>query len=309
MNKPVYLSSFKKNTQNVLTVGTFDGVHLGHQALLQNVVNRAREKKAPAIVVTFDPHPREVISPSEKGIRLLTTLGERSAFLHDFGIDKVVAIPFTRDFSILSSEEFIREFIHKRIGVDTFVIGYDHHFGRDRKGSIQTLQRLSKELGFTVYVEKAHEVSHTTVSSTAIRKLLEETGDVSSASKLLGRYYEVGGTIVKGDQRGRTIGYPTANIQPEHPRKVIPAIGVYCIDAELEGGFYKGMMNIGRRPTFTGDKNDENIVLEAHLFDFNRDVYGRNIRIKFKKRLRGEMKFHNSQALMDQLSRDHKDCE
>lgn len=306
MNKPVSLSSYKKNPRNVLTVGTFDGVHLGHQALLQNVVNRAHEKNAPAIVVTFDPHPREVISPSENGIRLLTTLGERAAILHDFGIDEVVAIPFTRDFSILSSEEFIREYIHKRIGVDTFVIGYDHHFGRDRKGSIQTLGRLSNELGFSVYVEKAHEVKHTTVSSTAIRKLLEDEGDVSSASELLGRHYEMSGTIVKGDQRGRTIGFPTANIQPEHLRKVIPANGVYCINAELEGAFYKGMMNIGKRPTFTGD---ENIVLEAHLFDFNRDVYGSNIRVIFKKRIRGEKKFDSVKELVKQLLQDRLECE
>ena len=306
MNKPVNLSSFKNNPRNIVTVGTFDGVHLGHQALLQNVVRRAQEKDAPAIVVTFDPHPREVISPPDNGIRLLTTIGERSAILRKLGIDEVVAIPFTRDFSILSSEGFIREYIHKRIGVDTFVIGYDHHFGRDRKGSIQTLQRLSEELGFSVYVQKAHEVKHTTVSSTTIRKLLEERGDVNSASELLGRYYEIGGTIVRGDQRGRTIGFPTANIQPEHPRKVIPAIGVYCIDAELEGSCYKGMMNIGKRPTFTGD---ENIVLEAHLFDFNRDVYGSTIRIFFKKRLRGEKKFDSVNALMEQLTEDRQECD
>ncbi len=305
MSKPVYIQEYRKNPSNVLTVGTFDGVHLGHQALIRNVVSRARRKNAPAAVITFDPHPREVINPSSDGIRLLTTLSERASIMQDYGINEMIVIPFTRDFSILSSEMFIREYVYERIGVDEFVIGYDHHFGRDREGSIRTLEMLSSELGFSVHVVKAHEVRHVTVSSTVIRNLLEQEGDVGTAAEMLGRYYELGGTIVKGDQRGRTIGFPTANLEPESSRKVLPANGVYCVEATLEGQSYRGMMNIGYRPTFTGEQR---IVPEVHLFDFNRTIYGSRMRVRFISRIRGEHKFSSVEALVQQLVRDREHC-
>ncbi len=305
MSKPIYISEYRRNPKNVLTVGTFDGVHLGHQALIQNVVRRAGQKEAPAVVVTFDPHPREVINPSTDGMRLLTTLNERAAIMQDYGISDMVVIPFTRDFSILSSEAFIREYIYDRIGVDEIVIGYDHHFGRDRQGSIRTLNNLSEELGFAVEVEKAHEVRHITVSSTVIRNLLEQEGDVTTAAEMLGRYYELGGTIVKGDQRGRTIGFPTANLEPENRRKVLPAVGVYCVEVSLESQVFRGMMNIGYRPTFTGERK---IVPEVHLFDFNRMVYGSRMRVRFLKRIRGEQKFDSVDALVQQLIKDREEC-
>ncbi len=305
MSKPVFIQDYQKNPANVLTVGTFDGVHLGHQALIHNVVDRARKKSGPAVVVTFDPHPRDVINPSSDGIRLLTTLTERASIMRDYGIDQMVVIPFTRDFSILSSEEFIREFIFKRIGVDEFVIGYDHHFGRDRMGSINTLQKLSNELGFSVHVEKSHEVDHVTVSSTFIRKLLEVDGNVSSAAGMLGRRYEVSGTIVKGDQRGRTIGFPTANLEPESGNKILPANGVYHVEVTLEGQTFHGMMNIGFRPTFKGESK---VVPEVHLFDFNRMVYGSRMRVRFNRRIRGEKKFSSAEALVEQLVRDRETC-
>ncbi len=305
MSKPVFINEYRKNPANVLTVGTFDGVHLGHQALIDNVVRRARRKNAPAVVITFDPHPREVINPSSDGIRLLTTLSERAAIMQDYGIDEMVVIPFNRDFSILTSEEFIREYIFNRIGVDEFVIGYDHHFGRDRQGSIDTLKKLSGELGFSVHVEKAHEVRHVTISSTVIRRLLEIEGDVTAASEMLGRFYEMSGTIVKGDQRGRTIGFPTANVEPESNSKVLPAVGVYCVEAMLEGKCYRGMMNIGYRPTFSGERK---LVPEVHLFDFNRMIYGSRMRVRFIRRIRGEQKFSNVGALVEQLVRDRREC-
>ena len=290
----------------MLTVGTFDGVHLGHQALIQNVVQRARQKNAPAVVVTFDPHPRDVIHPSTTGIRLLTTLSERASIMQKYGIDQMVVIPFTRDFSMLSSEEFTTDYIYKRVGVDTFVIGYDHHFGRDRHGSIQTLKQLSKTLGFHVYVEQAHEVRHTTVSSTNIRRMLEQEGDVTGAAEMLGRPYEMNGTVVKGDQRGRTIGFPTANLQFDHLGKLIPARGVYCVEANIEGKTYSGMMNIGVRPTFDGSSV---VVPEVHLLDFNETVYGSNMQVRFLERIRGEKKFSGPEPLVAQLVRDRSKCE
>lgn len=305
MAEPVFIENCKRNPANVLTVGTFDGVHLGHQALLKNVVDRARAVSAPAVVVTFDPHPRDVITPAREGIRLLTNLQERAAIMNQYGIDQMIVIPFNRDFSMLSSEEFTRDYIHKRIGVHTFVIGYDHHFGRDREGSIQTLKGLSEELGFSVYVEEAHEVRHTTVSSSVIRKLLEEEGNVEMAAEMLGRPYEMAGTVVKGDQRGRTIGFPTANIEPENKNKVIPAKGVYCVEAELDRQVYSGMMNIGIRPTFGGQ---ERVVPEVFLFDFSRTIYGSNLRIRFLRRIRGEKKFSDGEALVQQLIKDRDTC-
>lgn len=305
MSKPVFINQYQRNPANVLTVGTFDGVHLGHQALIRNVVNRAKLKEAPAVVITFDPHPREVINPSSDGIRLLTTLSERASIMQEYGIDEMIVIPFTRDFSILSSEQFIREYVHDRIGVNEFVIGYDHHFGKDRQGSINTLRKLSSQLGFTVHVEKAHEVRHITVSSSVIRKLLEADGDVSAAAEMLGRHYEVNGTIVKGDQRGRTIGFPTANLEPDSSRKVMPANGVYYVEVTLENQRLQGMMNIGYRPTFSGEQR---LVPEVHLFNFNSMVYGSRMRIHFIRRIRGEYKFESVEALVEQLVRDREQC-
>ena len=305
MSKPVFIHDYRRNPANVLTVGTFDGVHLGHMTLIRKVVSRARKKSAPAVVVTFDPHPREVLNPSPDGVRLLTTLTERASILQSHGIDEMIVIPFTRDFSMLSSEEFIKEYIHKRIGVDEFVIGYDHHFGRDRMGSINTVRKLSVELGFFVHVEQAHEVGHVTVSSTAIRRILEKEGDVASATDLLGRPYEVSGTVVMGDQRGRTIGFPTANLEPDNPNKVMPANGVYCVEVTLDGETYRGMMNIGFRPTFDGEQQ---MVPEVHLFDLNRMVYGCRMRVRFVRRIRPEKKFGCVESLVEQLVRDRDLC-
>lgn len=305
MSKPVFIDQCVPHPGNVVTIGTFDGVHAGHQTLLRRVVALAAENKANAVVVTFDPHPRQIIQADSKGIRLLTTLQERAHIMHQSGIDRMVVIPFTRDFSIISSKEFIRDWICKKIGVDTLVIGYDHHFGRDRTGSINTLRALSQQLGFTVHVVQAHEIGHTTVSSSTIRKLLEEEGDVTRAAELLGRPYEWSGTVVKGDHRGTAIGFPTANLQAEAPRKLLPAKGVYCIEAVLEKQCFRGMMNLGVRPTFGGD---EAVIPEVHLFDFDQNIYGCSLTVRFLKHLRREMKFRHPEELVAQLHKDREAC-
>lgn len=307
MSLPIFIDDYTRNTTNVLTVGTFDGVHLGHQVLIGNVVKRARELGVPAVVVTFDPHPRSIIHPGSAGIRLLTTLQERSHIMKQYGVDDMVVIPFTRDFSMLSSAEFISQYLHQRIGMHTFVIGYDHQFGRNREGTIQTVERLGRELDFSVYVQQAHEVGDITVSSTVIRTLLEQQGDVSAAAAMLGRPYEWSGMVVKGDQRGRTIGFPTANLYSERSDKVMPAPGVYCIEAMLPGsGRLNGMMNIGKRPTFN---RGETLVPEVHLFNFNDTIYGSTMKVRFLNRVRGEIKFSGSQALVEQLQKDRLCCE
>jgi len=303
MARLVYLDDVERVPDTVLTVGTFDGVHKGHRTLMDTVVEKARERNARSVIVTFDPHPREIINPGSKGIRLLTTLQERCEILEDLGIDLMVVIPFDRDFSLLSSEEFVRDIIHEKIGVSEFVIGYDHHFGKDREGSIDTIRRLGGELGFDSYVVSKQEVGDHTVSSTAIRKALQGEGDVELATELLGRHYMLNGTVVHGDKRGKLLGFPTANLRPQHPRKVIPLDGVYAVKVRINGDFYAGMMNIGTRPTFD---DDEERTLEVNIFNFDQDIYGKNLQVRFLKRIRDEMKFSGKEELIARLEIDKK---
>lgn len=300
MAKLVYLKDVKRNTKTVLTVGTFDGVHAGHRVLLDTVLEKARRKNARSVIVTFDPHPREIINPGSTGIKLLSTLQERCELLADLGIDEMVVIPFDRDFSLLTSEEFVRDVIWDKIGVSDFVIGYDHQFGRNREGTISTVQRLGKELGFESHVVSKQEIEHKTVSSTAIRNAIQDEGDMQLAASFLERYYILNGTVVHGDKRGKKIGFPTANIQPDNPKKVIPRHGVYAVWVRIKEKYYKGMMNIGIRPTFNGDEE----TLEVHILDFSDDIYGMDVQIQFVDRVRDERSFSGLDELKKQLKND-----
>lgn len=301
MAELVYLEDVQRDSQSVITVGTFDGVHKGHRVLMETVLRKAEERQARSVIVTFDPHPRDIISPGEKGIKLLTTLQERCEILKDLGIDKMVVIPFDRDFSLLSSEEFVKDIIHKKIGVGEFVIGYDHHFGRNREGTIETIERLGKELGFDAYVVSKQEVGDKTVSSTAIRQALSKDGNIELATDLLGRYYMLNGMVIHGDKRGKKIGYPTANLKPEHPNKIIPKDGVYAVKVRVDSEWYKGMMNIGTRPTF---EDEEKRALEVHIFDFDQEIYGKAVQVRFVERIRDEKKFDGVEELKAQLEAD-----
>jgi riboflavin kinase / FMN adenylyltransferase len=300
MAEMVYLKSAIREENSAVTVGTFDGVHAGHRVLINQVIESAKSINGRSVIVTFHPHPREIISPGKAGIKLLSTLEERRQLLSEIGINEMIVIPFNRDFSLLSSEEFVRNVIWEKIGVKEFVIGYDHQFGRNREGTIETVEALGKELGFDVKVVSRQEVGNKTVSSSAIRKALQEQGDVKLASKLLERPYLLNGTVVHGDSRGREIGYPTANIKPEHPNKAIPKNGVYAVRVKIENGFYNGMMNIGIRPTFDGTVE----TLEVHIFDFDRDIYGNTIQVHFIDRIRDEKKFTGQDELVQQLRQD-----
>ena len=275
MGKLIELKHITRESNTVVTVGTFDGVHHGHRKLMETVVKKAKKRNARSVVVTFDPHPREIINPGKDGIKLLTTLKERCEILEDLGIDILLVIPFDRDFSLLSSEEFIRDIIHKKIGVSEFVIGYDHHFGRDREGTIDTIEKLGKELGFDSYVVSKQEMGDVTISSTVIRKTLAEEGNVRQAAEYLGRKYLLNGIVMHGDERGRTIGYPTANLKPERENKVIPKNGVYAVKVRVENEWYGGMMNIGVRPTF----DDPARTIEVNIFDFVEEIYGDTIQV------------------------------
>ena len=304
MAEHILLDDVKRNSNTVLTVGTFDGVHAGHRAILDTVVRKAKEREARSVLVTFDPHPRNIINPGEAGIKLLTTIQERSEILNELGIDQMVVIPFDRDFSLLSSEEFVRDIIYEKIGVSEFVIGYDHQFGRNREGTIETIETIGQELGFDAYVVSRREVGEQTVSSTAIRKAISGVGDVKKAAEFLQRPYRLNGTVIHGEKRGKEIGYPTANIKPEHPQKVIPKDGVYAVRVRVMDNWFKGMMNIGTRPTF-----DETIrTLEVNLFDFDENIYGNEVQVRFFDRIRDEVKFDGVNELIRQLQQDEKDA-
>lgn len=297
-----YLDETERDDNTVLTVGTFDGVHAGHKVLIGSVLEKANERNARSVIVTFDPHPRDIINPGSAGIRLLSTLEERRELLADLGVDVMVVIPFDRDFSLLTSEQFVKDVIWKKIGVSEFVIGYDHQFGKDREGTIETVQELGKELGFDAHIVSKQEIENRTVSSTAIRNALEREGNVKLAAKFLERFYILNGMVVHGDKRGKEIGYPTANIQPDSTRKIVPKNGVYAVWVRVEGNYHPGMMNIGIRPTFEGDQK----TLEVHIFSFDDDIYGKKIQVQFVDRIRDEQSFKGIEQLKEQLGKDEK---
>ncbi|MEM1115626.1 MAG: bifunctional riboflavin kinase/FAD synthetase [Bacteroidota bacterium] len=284
---------------SVVTTGTFDGVHLGHQAIVRYLVERTREIGGIPTVVTFDPHPREILRG--EAVPLLTTLDERAERLARLGVERFVVLPFSRDLSLLEPEDYVRDVLVERIGMQDIVIGYDHRFGRQARGDRALLNRLGADLGFTVDVIPEQVEGDVTVSSTAIRRLLD-AGDARGAAALLGRPYRITGPVVRGDQRGRTIGYPTANVHPSNARKMIPRLGVYAVRVHLgDGTEAEGMMNVGRRPTF---ETDGATTVEVHLFDVDRDLYGRTLAVDVIARLRDEVRFDGPEALVAQLGRD-----
>lgn len=309
MKREYGLDQISTDPSSVVTVGTFDGVHVGHRAIFRYLVNRASERNGTSVVLSFHPHPREVVHGEE--VPLLTTIDERAEVMERLDIDRFIVIPFTEDFSKLQAEQFVVDVLVRRIGLQEIVIGYDHAFGRDRRGDADLLARLGEEHGFTVDIIPAQVVEEHVVSSTEIRDALTGQGDVKLAAQMLGRFYSLTGTVVEGDGRGRKIGFPTANLRVDHPRKVIPAAGVYAVrvavlDSSSSDGrnVYDGMMNIGTRPTFS----ESGFAVEVHLLDFDGHLYGRDLRIEFVERMRDERKFESIDALIEQLSRDRSRC-
>ena len=294
-------TGLQRDDRSVLTTGTFDGVHLGHQEILRYLVQRAGEMGGVPTVVSFDPHPREVLGGGH--VPLLTTLEERAELLEGLGIQRFVVLQFTRDLSLLEPDAYVEDLLIGQVGLREIVIGYDHHFGRARAGDRSTLERLGARHGFSVDVIPEHIEAGATVSSSLIRRQLE-AGQTMDAAQLLGRPYRLNGTVVAGDQRGRTIGFPTANVQIDDPRKLVPRVGVYAVQAELASGrLHDGMMNVGHRPTF---ETDGAMTVEVHLFDFDQDLYGRPLRVYVLDRLRDEQAFTGVDALVDQLHEDRR---
>ena len=292
-----------KNRPSAITVGSFDGVHLGHQAILKQVLSHARDKGLSAVAVTFDPHPRQVLGKGNQPIALLTTLEEKLALFESMGFEEGVVIPFDRNFAALSSREFVEK-LNTALDLQAFIIGYDHHFGRNREGSITELKSLGKDLGFAVEQVGPVEIGGMVSSSTRIREALRN-GDIETATQFLGRPYQINGVVQRGDGRGRTLGFPTANIALGSQEKLLPAKGVYAVDVSLKQGDFRGMMNIGTRPTF----EFERLTLEVHLFNFQASIYDEEISVRLLKYVRPEKKFAGVEALQEQLEKDKIYCE
>lgn len=288
-------------TNAVVTSGTFDGVHRGHQTILARLTEIARSSAGESVVLTYWPHPRTVVSNDSQNLRLLSTLDEKTALLDGVGIDHLVVIPFTRSFSELTSEEFIRQVLIEKVGTKKLVIGYDHRFGRDREGGFDYIRAHQAEYGFEVEEIPRQDVEAVGVSSSKIRTALAE-GNITTANRFLGRLYSLTGTIVKGQQLGRTIGFPTANMQVDDPVKLIPANGVYAVEVEYKNQTLGGMLNIGLRPTVGGTVQ----TIETYIFDFDTDIYGEHLTLKFREFLRPEQKFPGLPALVAQLKVDEE---
>ncbi len=285
----------------VVTIGTFDGVHRGHEVVLSSLKEIARNISGESVVITLWPHPRAVLQPEGGNIRILSTLNEKTMLLEQKDIDNLLVLPFTRELASLSPEEFLRFYLVQKIKVHTLVVGFDHQFGKDRQGNIEFLRSFAAQNSIDVFQPDAHLVDGQKVSSTLIRKLLED-GQIERANVFLGYAYPLSGKVVGGSRIGRTIGFPTANIEPADPLKLIPAGGVYAVTVLAEGIWRQGMLNIGWRPTI----NDSILhqTIEVHIFDYDQDLYGKNLTLAFHFRLRDEMKFSNVQELKQQLERD-----
>ncbi|MBK6884757.1 MAG: bifunctional riboflavin kinase/FAD synthetase [Flavobacteriales bacterium] len=298
------IASFKHVKRPVLTTGTFDGVHRGHRTILERLTDLAEREEGESVLFTFHPHPRMVLFPSDNDLKLLNTQQEKIALLEAAGLDHLLVIPFSRQFSRMHALEYVRDVLVNGIGVHAVVIGYDHRFGRNREGDLRLLHQLGEVFDFQVEEIPAQEVDRVKVSSTKVRDALTE-GQVHLANELLGYPYAVSGVVVKGDQLGRTLGYPTANIGGIDPLKLIPGDGVYAVDVELRTGAHQGMLYIGERPTLGGTAPQRKV--EVHVFDLDRDLYGETITVRLLERVRGDMRFADLDALKQQLQRDEAD--
>ncbi|MBK7852401.1 MAG: bifunctional riboflavin kinase/FAD synthetase [Bacteroidetes bacterium] len=283
----------------VVTIGTFDGVHAGHNKIIQRLNDVARETKGETVLLTFFPHPRMVLQPDDSDLKLITTMEERTLLLEKNGIHHLIVQPFSKEFSRISATEFVRDVLLSKIGMKTLVIGYDHHFGRNREGSYKELEEMASMYGFRLEEISKQVIDEVAVSSTKIRKALL-LGDVEAANKLLGHDFTLRGEVIKGDRIGTSLGFPTANIKIRESYKLIPEDGIYAVMVEVDGELHKGMLYLGTRPTVDGKKHTS----EVNILDFNRDIYGKTITVFLKTRIRGDMHFENLEQLKEKMKED-----
>jgi len=285
----------------VVVVGTFDGVHLGHQHILRQLLAKADEYGGEAVVVTLWPHPRMIVHPGGSDIMILNTLEEKIDLMKHQNIKHLIVLPFSKEFSQLTSSEFIEDYLYKKIGIKGLILGYDHRFGKDRLGNSEQLHDCARKYGFFIHDVDAFGLNGEKISSTKIRNALF-SGDVELANTMLSRNYSISGIVQSGKQLGRNLGYPTANITPDHNYKLVPADGVYAVKVSVDENIYTGMLNIGHRPTV--NKGNENMTIEVHIIDYTGDLYGKRITLSFYKRIRNEMKFNSLDDLIKQLDLD-----
>ncbi len=311
------LTEFNPLEKAVVTIGTFDGVHIGHQKILKKLVDCARENQGESVLLTFFPHPRLIINPDDEALRLINDIEEKTHQLALSGLDHLIITPFTRDFSNQSPEEYIRDVLVSRLGTKQIIIGYDHHFGKDRKGNIKNLAEQAAIFDYEVKEIPKQDIDDVAVSSTRIREALIK-GDIDTANKYLGYPFELTGTIVRGDQIGRTIGFPTANLNVHEKHKLIPAYGIYAVEVEIyphvpsiaSGEYYEplptgiaqGMCYIGTRPTIDGMTRK----IEVNLLDFTDDLYSKTLRLRFKHFIRHDERYDSLEELQAQIKRDEK---
>ncbi len=293
------IDEFKATEKSVTTTGTFDGVHFGHKVILKKLREAAEEFGGETVILTFFPHPRMVLQPENTDLRLLNTIEERITLLKNTGIDHLIIHPFSKEFSRLSSIEFVRDILVTKLNTHILVIGYDHHFGKNREGSFKHLKEYGPVYGFGVEEIPAQDIEQINISSTKIRNSLAE-GKIKTANQFLGYNYFIEGTVIEGNKVGREIGFPTANIKVKDWYKLIPANGVYAVVITLNNASYKGMLNIGNRPTLNGD----NTTIEVNIFNFNTNIYNNEIKIEFIERIRDERKFEKIEELKNQLEID-----
>lgn len=294
------INDFRSTKKTILTLGTFDGVHIGHKKILERITQNTENGTYESLVLTFFPHPRMVLQEKSE-IKLLNTISEKTKLLEQTGIENLVIHPFNESFSRLTAEEFVHSILVDQFHIQKIIIGHDHRFGRNRTADINDLIAFGKEYGFEVEQISAQEIQDVSVSSTKIRKALDE-GNIALANDYLGYTYFLSGEVVKGKQLGRTIGFPTANIQIEEDYKKIPEKGVYVVHTFINGKKVFGMMNIGFNPTVNGEKQ----TIEVHLFDFDADIYGQKIEVSLLNYLREEQKFGSVELLKAQLNQDKK---
>lgn len=295
------IEDFIKLPCAVVTSGTFDGVHVGHTKILSRLREVATNTNGETVVITFWPHPRMVLHPEDMSLKLLNTFEEKAELLKAQGIQHLVRIPFTKEFSQLTSEQFITEILVKTIGTKKLVIGHDHHFGKNREGSFEQLMLNAPKYGFEVEEIPRQDVDHVGVSSTKIRKALEG-GDIQTATHFLGHHYSITGRVIMGDKLGRLLGFPTANIEIETYYKLVPADGIYAVKVRYGSRDFIGMLYIGNRPTVDGVKRN----IEVNIFDFNEDIYGESLTIYFHDMIRSDIKFNDLEELKKQLYLDRE---
>ena len=293
------LEDFKCVDHSIVTSGTFDGVHVGHQKILRQLVDTAKFHKGQSIVITLWPHPRFVLNRDPESLKLLSTFEEKAALIEEMGVDILLKVPFTKDFSELSSQSFIEDIIIKKLNTEVLIIGYDHRFGKNREGGFDYLMEHASEFGFEVKEIPREDIDHAGVSSTRIRHALA-AGEVHIAGELLGRHYSLSGFVKDGDRIGRSIGFPTANIDVPEAYKLVPCDGAYAVYIHLGNEKFQGMLNIGWRPTVSGQERR----IEVNIFNFDREIYNKRLTIEFVQLLRKEKKFGSIELLKDQLNKD-----